>query len=516
MATLRLVKNYARELFVAALLGVCVGLALYFSMPMSMGIYMLLLASSLVASAVAVVLCQKKFSRNLAAVFNKVSAISIGTAEISYNLDQLKNSISEQAKLSDDSAEIIKQVGADSQYLSHMSAATVDSAVSTRTESSQGSQDVESIIQKIQSVDAELNHASDIVNKLFTTTKQIEKVTEFVKAIATATNLLSLNAAISAAQAGVHGKSFAVIASEIRKLSMQTTDAITEINHTLQDIQTGTKDSVNAMSQLGKKISGVVDTSNQIQKILEGIHATATATEQQSSQMVNALGEYVGTTNEVSDNVLAVKERLEVIAGQSKLASQQSMGLASLTEDIHAVLFKFSIADNKHEEVRLIASRVSQKTTKQFEAAISQGILTEDDLFDYNYQPISGTNPTKYHTKFDAFTDEVLPSLQEPALAELESLIFVIATDINGYVPTHNLKYSDTLTGRYAVDLAKSRSKRIFNDHVGSRCGSHTEDLLLQTYKRDTGEIMHDLSVPVYVNGRHWGGIRVGYLASTD
>lgn len=37
--------------------------------------------------------------------------------------------------------------------------------------------------------------------------------------------------------------------------------------------------------------------------------------------------------------------------------------------------------------------------------------------------------------------------------------------------------------------------------------------LLLQTYRRDTGEIMHDLSVPVYVNGKHWGGFRIGYFS---
>lgn len=50
-----------------------------------------------------------------------------------------------------------------------------------------------------------------------------------------------------------------------------------------------------------------------------------------------------------------------------------------------------------------------------------------------------------------------------------------------------------------------------FNYATGKRCGAHTEKLLLQTYKRDTGEIMHDLSVPIFVQGKHWGGFRVGY-----
>ncbi|RUA23265.1 hypothetical protein DSL92_00520 [Billgrantia gudaonensis] len=69
--------------------------------------------------------------------------------------------------------------------------------------------------------------------------------------------------------------------------------------------------------------------------------------------------------------------------------------------------------------------------------------------------------------------------------------------------------------GDYEHDLKLSRSKRIYDDPTGSRCGAHEKPLLLQTYKRDTGEIMRDLSVPVYVNGKHWGGFRVGYKPET-
>lgn len=67
------------------------------------------------------------------------------------------------------------------------------------------------------------------------------------------------------------------------------------------------------------------------------------------------------------------------------------------------------------------------------------------------------------------------------------------------------------MTGDYDIDLANNRTKRIFGDRTGSRCGSNRKAFLLQTYKRDTGEVMHDLSVPIYVNGLHWGGFRIGY-----
>ena len=132
-------------------------------------------------------------------------------------------------------------------------------------------------------------------------------------------------------------------------------------------------------------------------------------------------------------------------------------------------------------------------------------------MFDRNYKAIPNTNPAKHSTQFDDFTDQVLPEVQEALLVALPQLVYAGAVDNNGYFPTHNKKFSQPLTGDYDVDLVNNRTKRIFSDRTGKRCGANTKPFLLQTYKRDTGEVMHDLSVPIYVNGRHWGGFRVGY-----
>jgi methyl-accepting chemotaxis protein len=62
------------------------------------------------------------------------------------------------------------------------------------------------------------------------------------------------------------------------------------------------------------------------------------------------------------------------------------------------------------------------------------------------------------------------------------------------------------MTGDPARDLLNSRHQRIYqNNRTEQRRCSHTEQLLLQTYMRDTGEILNDLSMPIYVDGRHWG-----------
>jgi methyl-accepting chemotaxis protein len=86
-----------------------------------------------------------------------------------------------------------------------------------------------------------------------------------------------------------------------------------------------------------------------------------------------------------------------------------------------------------------------------------------------------------------------------------------VTVDRNGYLPTHNQRYSQPLTGNLANDLVNNRTKRIFNDRTGLAAAQSTAPFLVQNYQRDTGETMADLSVPVFVQGKHWGAVRIGY-----
>jgi methyl-accepting chemotaxis protein len=170
-----------------------------------------------------------------------------------------------------------------------------------------------------------------------------------------------------------------------------------------------------------------------------------------------------------------------------------------------------SDADTAHDQVRAIAEQAARDIGRLFSVSVVGGALGAGDLFDRRYEPIPDTAPQKHSTRFDKFTDRVLPAIQEPILQAAPYLAYAGAVDNNGYFPTHNQKFSRPLTGDYQADLVNNRTKRIFTDRTGKRCGANTKPFLLQTYKRDTGEVMHDLSVPIYVDGKHWGGFRIGY-----
>ena len=155
-------------------------------------------------------------------------------------------------------------------------------------------------------------------------------------------------------------------------------------------------------------------------------------------------------------------------------------------------------------QAALVASEI-------FEKAIDAGRMRIEDLFDDRYQPIPNTRPQKFKTRFDDFTDQAVAPLQEKLLDQHPFLVYAICIDRNAYVPTHNHRFSQPLTGDEKLDFVNSRGKRIFDDPVGKRCGSHQQPFLLQTYRRDTGELMHDISAPIYIKGRRWGGFRIGY-----
>jgi methyl-accepting chemotaxis protein len=149
-----------------------------------------------------------------------------------------------------------------------------------------------------------------------------------------------------------------------------------------------------------------------------------------------------------------------------------------------------------------------------FENAVKAGDIRAGDLFDEKYVPIPGSNPAQVTTRFTAFTDRVLPPIQEAVVKLSPKITFCAAVDRNGYLPTHNLVYSKPQGPDPVWNAANCRNRRIFNDRTGLAAGRNTRPFLLQTYRRDMGGgnfvVMKDISAPIYVDGRHWGGFRMG------
>ncbi len=204
---------------------------------------------------------------------------------------------------------------------------------------------------------------------------------------------------------------------------------------------------------------------------------------------------------------------------RKSLAAQVALMLAAVVlalTVIAAVVItvqqKRQMAEATLEKARVATAIGARQYGDLLESAIDSGALSVTDLFDRNYVLIKGYEwgkSPKYHSRFDSVTDRLVPKLLDQYLDD-KDFVFAIGVDDSGYIPTHNSKFSQPVTGVPEKDLLGNRSKRIANYGEGLAAAKNLEPSLLQVYKRNTGETMWDVSSPIFVKGKHWGALRVG------
>ncbi|ABM19914.1 chemotaxis protein [Marinobacter sp. EVN1] len=435
---------------------------------------------------------------------------AISAAEVSFAADQVKQrldrQVEETAQMADYAGQITESVRESSEQATN--AATM--ALQNREVSVEGRQSLVSAIESVRLVHQQSEENLRLIQALHEKSGKIQGVTSTIQGIAEQTNLLALNAAIEAARAGEQGRGFAVVADEVRQLAGRTAQATSEVADTLDEIQNDTTKIVSRIESLAKTVEDGLTSVESVGGQLDQIRDQSDRVQQQVARIAEIDQNNEQSLAQVFSAIESVRDHIsESDTSVASLADQAST-LMELAEKANAA-FALNSSESYHRPFYEKALEGAQQIGQLFEAAIREGRLSEAALFDKKRTPIANTQPQQYSSSFDRFTDQMFPAIQEPIKKSHEAIVFSIACAPDGYVPTHNKDFAHPPSGNPEVDLVKSRSKRLFNDRTGIRCGSHTESMLLQTYRRDTGEIMHDLSVPIYVNGKHWGGFRVGY-----
>jgi methyl-accepting chemotaxis protein len=231
------------------------------------------------------------------------------------------------------------------------------------------------------------------------------------------------------------------------------------------------------------------------------------------NQIACATEEQSATTDEISMKIHHVSDAATIVHSQMETNDVTFQELAEVAEKIFTTVGKFSVG-NYHDSMKGYAVELRDRAVKALEDALASGKISADDLYNRIYIPIPNTSPQKYTTTFDRLFDQIISPIQEQILAENSCMSFAICVDDHGYSPSHNLRYTKPLTGDPEIDKSNNRTKRIFDDRTGGRAARNQDVFLLQTYMRDTGEIMNDISSPLVIGNRHWGAVRVGYQVS--
>ncbi|MBO6203788.1 MAG: methyl-accepting chemotaxis protein [Selenomonas sp.] len=232
-----------------------------------------------------------------------------------------------------------------------------EASVNTSDAAKQGELLMQEATNKMAHIETSVMNSADVVRTLGESSQQIGQIVEAISSIADQTNLLALNAAIEAARAGEHGRGFAVVADEVRKLAAESQESAEQIKERILTIQKDTAHAVAAMEEgktevelgakaikdVGEQFQDIMGQVNGIKTQIDEITSSVNSVSSGAGNIVEAVDSIDSVSRKTADHTSSISAATEEQSASNEEIAAASQSLAHLASDMQAAINKFKL-----------------------------------------------------------------------------------------------------------------------------------------------------------------------------
>lgn len=269
--------------------------------------------------------------------------VASAATQIAASAEEMAAGLKNQEEQATQMTTTLQQTTQSVMEVARKSAETAAAAKESGKDAAEGGKVVSQTVEQMQGISEQVTQSAKSIDTLGKKSEQIGQIVGVINEIAEQTNLLALNAAIEAARAGEHGRGFAVVADEVRKLAERTTKATEEVASSIREVQSETTGAVANIRRGAANVTKGVDLANEAGAKLEKIVSGSRNVETMVQSIAAAAEEQSAATEQISRSVseiTTVTRESNQAAGQSAQAAAQ---LSRQAEELKALVDQFRV-----------------------------------------------------------------------------------------------------------------------------------------------------------------------------